>query len=90
MKITAIFSYFHTANDNVKFAGINSANVGDDFVKAAKLQFLQWLPLKIINPSSSSNRMSEQDLFEQFSEILLETKDKIKNNSNLLKMFLLD
>ena len=26
------FSYFHTANDNVKFAGINSENVGDDFV----------------------------------------------------------
>lgn len=61
------FSYFHTANDNVKFAGINSANVGDDFVKAAKTTVPAVVTIKNYQSrSSSSNRMSEQDLFEQF------------------------
>ncbi|MEZ7888000.1 MAG: trypsin-like peptidase domain-containing protein, partial [Cloacibacterium sp.] len=57
----------HTANDNVKFAGINSANVGDDFVKAAKTTVPAVVTIKNYQSrSSSSNRMSEQDLFEQF------------------------
>lgn len=59
------FSYFHQANDNVKFAGLNSASVGDDFVKAAKTTVPAVVTIKNYQ-TRSSNKMSEQDLFEQF------------------------
>lgn len=59
------FSYFHQANDNVKFAGLNSASVGDDFVKAAKTTVPAVVTIKNYQ-TRNSNRMSEQDLFEQF------------------------
>ena len=59
------FSYFHEANSNAQFAGINSAAVGDDFVKAAKTTVPAVVTIKNYQ-TRNSNRMSEQDLFEQF------------------------
>ena len=59
------FSYFHNANSNAKFAGINSAAIGDDFVKASKTTVPAVVTIKNYQ-TRNSNRMSEQDLFEQF------------------------
>lgn len=59
------FSYFHNANDNVRFAGLNTAGVGEDFVKAAKTTVPAVVTIKNYQ-SRASNRMSENDLFEQF------------------------
>ena len=59
------FSYFHEANSNAQFAGINSAAVGDDFVKAAKTTVPAVVTIKNYQ-TRNSNRMPEQDLFEQF------------------------
>lgn len=59
------FSYFHQANDNAKFAGINSSGVNDDFVKASKMTVPAVVSIKNYQ-LRNSNRMSEQDLFEQF------------------------
>ena len=59
------FSYFHEANSNAQFAGINSAAIGDDFVKAAKTTVPAVVTIKNYQ-TRNSNRMSEQDLFEQF------------------------
>lgn len=58
-------SFFHQANDNVRFAGLNTASVGDDFVKAAKTTVPAVVTIKNYQ-TRSSNKMSEQDLFEQF------------------------
>lgn len=59
------FSYFHEANSNAKFAGINIAGVGDDFVKAAKTTVPAVVTIKNYQ-TRNANRTSEQDLFEQF------------------------
>lgn len=59
------FSYFHEANPNAQFAGINMAGTGDDFVKAAKTTVPAVVTIKNYQ-TRTSNRMSEQDLFEQF------------------------
>lgn len=59
------FSYFHNANSNAQFAGINSAAIGDDFVKAAKTTVPAVVTIKNYQ-TRNTNRMSEQDLFEQF------------------------
>lgn len=59
------FSYFHDANSNVHFAGLNSAAVGDDFVKAAKTTVPTVVTIKNYQ-NRASNRVSEDDLFEQF------------------------
>lgn len=59
------FSYFHEANSSAKFAGLNTAGVGDDFVKAAKTTVPAVVTIKNYQ-SKNVNRSSEQDLFEQF------------------------
>ncbi len=59
------FSYFQNANSNAQFAGINSAAVGDDFVKAAKTTVPAVVTIKNFQ-TRNANRASEQDLFEQF------------------------
>ncbi len=59
------FSYFHEAKNNVQFAGLNTAGVGDDFVKAAKTTVPAVVTIKNYQ-SRASNRISEDDLLEQF------------------------
>jgi hypothetical protein len=81
------FSYFHEAKNNAQFAGIGAAN-GEDFVKAAKVTVPAVVTIKNYQNRTSSNRMSEQDLFDQFlvlSEIHLEITNKDKSNNNLNK-----
>ena len=57
-------SYF-TKSSNVSFAGMNSAAVGDDFVKAAKTTVPAVVTIKNYQ-SRTSNRASDQDLFDFF------------------------
>jgi Do/DeqQ family serine protease len=59
------FSYFHEAKNDAQFAGIGAAN-GEDFVKAAKVTVPAVVTIKNYQNRTSSNRMSEQDLFDQF------------------------
>lgn len=58
-------SYFTRSASNVSFAGMNSAAVGDDFVKAAKTTVPAVVTIKNYQ-SRSTNRASEQDLFDYF------------------------
>ncbi|SEM56458.1 Do/DeqQ family serine protease [Chryseobacterium taichungense] len=58
-------SYFTKSAPNVSFAGMNSAAVGDDFVKAAKTTVPAVVTIKNYQ-SRSGNRASEQDLFDFF------------------------
>ncbi|MCJ8152490.1 trypsin-like peptidase domain-containing protein [Chryseobacterium sp. SSA4.19] len=58
-------SYFTKSAPNVSFAGMNSAAVGDDFVKAAKTTVPAVVTIKNYQ-SRSSSRASEQDLFDFF------------------------
>ncbi|SEW40166.1 Do/DeqQ family serine protease [Chryseobacterium wanjuense] len=58
-------SYFTKSASNVTFAGMNSAAVGDDFVKAAKTTVPAVVTIKNYQ-SRSTNRASEQDLFDFF------------------------
>ncbi|WP_027381273.1 trypsin-like peptidase domain-containing protein [Chryseobacterium daeguense] len=58
-------SYFTKAS-NVSFAGMNSAAVGDDFVKAAKTTVPAVVTIKNYQSRTSNNRASEQDLFDFF------------------------
>ena len=57
-------SYF-TKSSNVSFAGMNSAAVGDDFVKAAKTTVPAVVTIKNYQ-SRSTSRASEQDMFDFF------------------------
>ncbi|WP_415325301.1 trypsin-like peptidase domain-containing protein [Chryseobacterium sp. MMS23-Vi53] len=57
-------SYFTKAS-NVSFAGMNSAAVGDDFVKAAKTTVPAVVTIKNYQ-SRTTNRASDQDLFDFF------------------------
>lgn len=57
-------SYF-TKSANTSFAGMNSAAVGDDFVKAAKTTVPAVVTIKNYQ-SRSTSRASEQDLFDFF------------------------
>jgi len=57
--------YFKSAS-NVSFAGMNTAAVGDDFVKAAKTTVPAVVTIKNYQSRTSSNRASEQDLFDFF------------------------
>lgn len=59
------FSYFHEAKNDVQFAGLNTAAIGEDFVKAAKTSVAAVVTIKNYQ-LKSSNRMSEEDLFDQF------------------------
>ncbi|WP_126653312.1 trypsin-like peptidase domain-containing protein [Chryseobacterium aureum] len=58
-------SYFTTAAPNTSFAGMNTAAVGDDFVKAAKTTVPAVVTIKNYQ-SRTSSRASEQDLFDFF------------------------
>ncbi len=58
-------SYFTKSAPNVSFAGMNSAAVGDDFVKAAKTTVPAVVTIKNYQ-SRSTSRASEQDLFDFF------------------------
>ncbi|GAA4157322.1 trypsin-like peptidase domain-containing protein [Chryseobacterium ginsenosidimutans] len=57
-------SYFTKAS-NVSFAGMNSAAVGDDFVKAAKTTVPAVVTIKNYQ-SRTASRASEQDMFDFF------------------------
>lgn len=57
-------SYF-TSSANTSFVGMNSASVGDDFVKAAKTTVPAVVTIKNYQNRTSS-RASEQDLFDFF------------------------
>jgi len=57
-------SYF-TSSKNASFVGMNTAAVGDDFVKAAKTTVPAVVTIKNYQ-TRSSNRASDQDLFDYF------------------------
>jgi serine protease Do len=57
-------SYF-TSSKNASFVGMNTAAVGDDFVKAAKTTVPAVVTIKNYQ-SRSTSRASEQDLFDYF------------------------
>lgn len=57
-------SYF-TSSKNASFVGMNTATVGDDFVKAAKTTVPAVVTIKNYQ-TRSSNRASDQDLFDYF------------------------
>ena len=59
------FSYFHQAKDNVQFAGMNTAAVGDDFVKAAKTTVPAVVTIKNY-ANTPSRSASPQDMFDFF------------------------
>lgn len=58
-------SYFTKSAPNVSFAGMNTAAVGDDFVKAAKTTVPAVVTIKNYQ-SRATSRASEQDLFDFF------------------------
>ncbi len=57
--------YFSKSSSNVKFAGLNSAAIGDDFVKAASRSVPAVVTIKSYTKSRGRN-MQEQDLFDLF------------------------
>lgn len=56
---------FTKSADNVRFAGLNTAAVGDDFVKAAKTTVPAVVTIKNYQTRSNS-RASDQDMFDFF------------------------
>lgn len=58
-------SYF-TKSTNASFVGMNTATVGDDFVKASKMTVPAVVTIKNYQNRASSSRASEQDLFDFF------------------------
>lgn len=58
------YGYFKTSK-NVSFAGLNSAAVGDDFVRAAKTTVPAVVTIKSYS-NRASNRATEQDIFDYF------------------------
>lgn len=59
------FSYFTKSRSDAKFVGLNTANVGDDFVKASKMTVPAVVTIKNYQTRSNS-RASERDLFDYF------------------------
>ena len=59
------FSYFAPKNSNAQFAGINTAAVGEDFVKAAKVTVPAVVTIKNYQ-TRTSGRSSDQDIFDFF------------------------
>jgi Do/DeqQ family serine protease len=70
------FNYFQSKNDTAQFAGLNTAVVGEDFVKAAKIAIPAVVTIKRYSNSAPMQRMQDQDLFEWFF------KDQMKGNRN--------
>lgn len=62
---TEDYNYFSTAKNDVSFAGLNSAAVGDDFVKASKAAIPAVVTIKNYQ-ARSVNRMQDQDLWDFF------------------------
>lgn len=60
------YSYFSKGRNDVGFAGLNAAAVGDDFVKAAKLTVPAVVTIKNYSNASAAGRSTEMDIFEQF------------------------
>ncbi len=60
----ADYSYFKTSQ-NASFVGLNTAAVGDDFVKAAKMTVPAVVTIKSFSNRSTSHA-SEQDIFDYF------------------------
>lgn len=58
-------SYFTKESKNAAFAGMNTGMVGDDFVKASKMTVPAVVSIKSYS-DRTSNRPSEQDLFDWF------------------------
>ncbi|RNA60714.1 PDZ domain-containing protein [Chryseobacterium nematophagum] len=58
-------SYF-TKSSNTSFVGMNSAAIGDDFVKSAKTTVPAVVTIKNYQSRTASSRASEQDLFDFF------------------------
>lgn len=60
-------SYFQKSNNDAKFAGMNSAGVSDDFVKASKMVVPAVVTIKSYQTSSQSqDRSSNQEMFDWF------------------------
>lgn len=59
------YGYFKSSS-NTSFAGLNAAAVGDDFVRAAKTTVPAVVTIKSYTNRSTSNRASEQDIFDYF------------------------
>lgn len=62
---TEDYSYFKQANPTASFAGLNSAAIGEDFVKASKTTVPAVVSIKNYS-NRTSGRSSDQDLFEWF------------------------
>ena len=59
-------SYFTKSSTNTQFAGMNSAMVNDDFVKASKMTVPAVVTIKQYKNQRASTRHSESDLFDFF------------------------
>ena len=60
------FSYFSSARNDGKFAGINSAGISDDFVKASKTTVPAVVTIRNYQNNAYSGRSMDQDIFEFF------------------------
>lgn len=60
------YSYFSKGRNDVGFAGLNAAAMGDDFVKAAKMTVPAVVTIKNYSSASNAGRSTEMDIFEQF------------------------
>lgn len=59
------YSYFSSAKNNASFVGMNTATIGDDFVKASKTTVPAVVTIKNYQTRTTS-RASDMDLFEHF------------------------
>ena len=60
------FSYFSSARNDGKFAGINAAGISDDFVKASKTTVPAVVTIRNYQNNAYSGRSMDQDIFEFF------------------------
>ena len=60
------FSYFSSARNDGKFAGINGAGISDDFVKASKTTVPAVVTIRNYQNNAYSGRSMDQDIFEFF------------------------
>ncbi len=60
------FSYFSSARNDGKFAGINAAGISDDFVKASKTTVPAVVTIRNYQNNTYSGRSMDQDIFEFF------------------------
>jgi Do/DeqQ family serine protease len=63
---TSDLNYFKPANENAQFAGLNTAVVGEDFVKAAKSAIPAVVTIKRYSDAAPRQQMNDQDLFDWF------------------------